>query len=176
MTLTKKIEIKKAETCDLEALHLISYATFFDSFAEESTLQDITSYLDKCMTTSAIATQLNEEGTAFYLLKVKNRLVGYFKLKFMPSPDKTELDDAMELERLYVLSKYQNMGYGEILLNKALELAGKSNYTTIWLGVWSKNLKAINFYRNRNFEEFGETDFFVGRMKQKDLLMKRSIP
>ena len=46
---------------------------------------------------------------------------------------------------------------------------------TIWLCVWEKNQRAIEFYTAWGFEKFGECDFILGRDVQKDSMMKKEL-
>jgi ribosomal protein S18 acetylase RimI-like enzyme len=45
----------------------------------------------------------------------------------------------------------------------------------LWLGVWEKNERAINFYHRWGFEKFGEHDFILGDDVQTDWLMKKEL-
>lgn len=82
---------------------------------------------------------------------------------------------AMEMERIYVLKEYQGKAVGQILLDKAISLAGDADVKEVWLGVWEKNLKAINFYRRNGFVVFATHLFKLGTDKQTDLMMRIEI-
>ena len=47
--------------------------------------------------------------------------------------------------------------------------------TTIWLGVWEHNARAIAFYRRWGFADVGTTDFMLGRDRQTDRIMARRV-
>ena len=58
-----------------------------------------------------------------------------------------------ELKRMFVKPGYQNRGIGKILLEKAVELAKKSNYSFIRLDTLNYMTAAINVYKQYGFYE-----------------------
>ena len=77
---------------------------------------------------------------------------------------------AMELHKLYVLQAYQNQGIGRELIKTALQ---KIN-TTIYVGVWSKNLNAQRLYSSFGFTICGGYKFYVGTQADDEFIMKRT--
>jgi len=45
----------------------------------------------------------------------------------------------------------------------------------IWLGVWEKNQKAIDFYEKNGFVPFDKHIFVLGDDKQTDIMMKMEL-
>jgi diamine N-acetyltransferase len=45
----------------------------------------------------------------------------------------------------------------------------------VWLGVWEKNDRAIQFYQRKGFTVAGITTFQLGADLQHDLLMQRKL-
>jgi ribosomal protein S18 acetylase RimI-like enzyme len=43
----------------------------------------------------------------------------------------------------------------------------------VWLDVWERNTRAIEFYEKQGFTIVGEQDFVLGSDVQRDLLMAR---
>jgi ribosomal protein S18 acetylase RimI-like enzyme len=48
--------------------------------------------------------------------------------------------------------------------------------TGLWLGVWQRNQRAIDFYRQAGFETVGSQIFPLGRDLQDDWVMLRPLP
>jgi ribosomal protein S18 acetylase RimI-like enzyme len=46
----------------------------------------------------------------------------------------------------------------------------------VWLGVWEKNLRAIQFYKKNGFVEFDQHLFILGDDPQTDIMMKLMQP
>ena len=59
--------------------------------------------------------------------------------------------NSLEIERIYVLNAYQGKKVGQLLIDKAEELAQRKQVDFIWLGVWEKNEHAIRFYQKKWF-------------------------
>jgi len=84
-------------------------------------------------------------------------------------------DDSLEIERIYVIKKHQGKGIGNILMDKAINVARKNRKKYVFLGVWENNISAISFYKKNNFVKFDTHVFQLGDSKQTDWLMKRTI-
>jgi hypothetical protein len=82
---------------------------------------------------------------------------------------------SLEIERIYVLKEYQGKKAGQLLYNKATEIASDKNVDFLWLGVWENNHRAINFYKKNGFVEFDKHIFTLGSDKQTDIMMKHNI-
>lgn len=93
------------------------------------------------------------------------------------SESQTELKDSksFEIERIYVLKEYQGKDVGQLLYQKALAIAKQSNVEYIWLGVWEKNVRAINFYKKNGFVTFDTHIFKLGDEQQTDFMMKLQL-
>jgi ribosomal protein S18 acetylase RimI-like enzyme len=98
--------------------------------------------------------------------------IGYLKVNEGAAQTELKNLQALEIERIYVKKEFQDKKVGQLLFEKALELAKLQGAPYIWLGVWEKNLKAIRFYKRNGFVEFDKHIFKVGTDEQTDLLMK----
>ncbi len=76
---------------------------------------------------------------------------------------------------VYVLKQYQGMHIGYHLFNKTEEIGRQLKFEILWLGVWEKNLKAIEIYKKWGFSEFGSHTFDLGGDIQTDLMMKKYL-
>ena len=107
--------------------------------------------------------------------KYKNETVGYLKINFGSAQTDLNDRDAMELERIYVLGKFQGKSIGKKLLTDVIQIAKKKEMNYLWLGVWKKNEKAIEFYKKQGFTTFNSHSFKMGTEIQTDLLMKLTL-
>jgi ribosomal protein S18 acetylase RimI-like enzyme len=132
-------------------------------------------YLQENFSLEKITTEFNDINSQFYFAKDGEKILGYLKLNFGES--QTELKDqrALEIERIYVLKEFHGKKVGQVLFDKALEIAEEKNVDYVWLGVWEENPKALNFYKKNGFEEFDKHIFQLGNDKQTDLLMKLKL-
>lgn len=160
---------------DLDELTRIAFETFFGTFAKDNEPDNIKSYVEKAFSKPNIEKELLTPGGEFYFALDGEEVVGYFKINHPGA--QTDLNDgsSMELERIYVLEKFQNNGFGKEILNKAIEMSKTSNMDYLWLGVWEKNIAAIRFYTRHGFIKFDEHPFYMGYELQTDHLMKIAL-
>jgi len=119
--------------------------------------------------------ELNNENSEFYFATTNNTIIGYVKLNFGSS--QTELKDkhTAEIERIYILKEFYGKNVGQVLCDKAIEIAKQKRVAFIWLGVWEENLRAINFYKKNGFIEFDKHIFSLGQEEQTDIMMKLKL-
>ncbi len=98
------------------------------------------------------------------------------KLNFGQSQTELKDDKAIEIERIYVLKEFHGNKVGQILYDKAIEVARQKNADYVWLGVWEENPRAINFYKKNGFVEFDKHIFKLGEDEQTDIMMKLKLP
>lgn len=57
----------------------------------------------------------------------------------------------------------------------ALKEAEKRGFVWVWLGVWERNFKAQNFYKQFGFERFSEHHFITGEAVDTDWLLRKHL-
>lgn len=92
-----------------------------------------------------------------------------------PSQTENTDENALEIERIYVLKEFLGKKVGQVLYEKAIEISTQKEVDFVWLGVWEENQRAIRFYHKNGFEAFDKHVFQLGDGKQTDILMKRRI-
>jgi ribosomal protein S18 acetylase RimI-like enzyme len=82
---------------------------------------------------------------------------------------------AMEIERIYVLKDFHGKNVGQLLYQKAIDIALVKKADYVWLGVWEENPRAINFYKKNGFVEFDKHIFVLGDDEQTDIMMRLKL-
>ena len=167
------ITIRKALSTEIAELQKIGKQTFFETFSAYNSQPNMEKYLEEGFSTGKLTAELADINSQFYFAELDNRIIGYLKLNSGTS--QTELKNekkSLEIERIYVLKEFQGRKVGQLLFDKALQLANQQNADFIWLGVWVENTKAINFYAKNGFFEFDRHIFRLGDAIQTDMLMK----
>jgi ribosomal protein S18 acetylase RimI-like enzyme len=149
--------------------------TFFETFAEKNTIENMQKYLEEGFTFEKLTSELLSPNSKFYFASFENKVIGYLKLNFGQSQTELKDDKALEIERIYVLNEYHGKKVGQILYDKAIEIAKHKKADYIWLGVWEENPRAINFYKKNGFEEFDKHIFKLGEDEQTDIMMKLKL-
>jgi diamine N-acetyltransferase len=171
----ENIIITKATGDDLEVLKTIGKLTFFETFSLENTEDNMQKYLDEEFAHEKLKEQLEDRNSEFYFASIDKKIIGYLKLNFAGSQTELKDNNAIEIERIYVLKDYHGKNAGQLLYNKAIEIAMLSGVDYVWLGVWEKNLRAIQFYKKNGLVEFDKHIFMLGEDKQIDIMMKLQL-
>jgi len=169
------IEVNKIGLTEIAQLQIIGRQTFFETFADGNSVENMQKYLEEGFTIDKLTAELTNPNSEFYFVKLDNRVIGYLKINFGQA--QTELNDskALEIERIYVLKEFHGRKVGQNLYNKALDIAKKTNADYLWLGVWEENPRAISFYKKNGFVEFDKHIFKLGDDEQTDIMMKLKI-
>ncbi len=166
------LRITKAELFNLEALREISISTFVQSFAHSNSDEDMSVYLENNLSVSKLNEELNNPHSIFFLAYIENELAAYLKLNLGEAQTERDNSDSLEIERIYVLNQFKEIGIGKKLMEKAIAIAQQNHLKYIWLGVWEKNTEAIAFYRKHGFKAIGNHLFMLGKDAQVDIIMR----
>jgi ribosomal protein S18 acetylase RimI-like enzyme len=153
-------------------LREFSISTFIDTYSTHNTPENMTTYIDKSFNHNRLQLELGSSDTFYYFAKRSADIVGYLKLNFGNAQTNRSLDEACEIERIYVGKKYQGLKTGKHLLHKAVKNGQEAGLKWLWLSVWDQNKNAIGFYMKMGFEVFGSHDFSLGSEVQTDRLMR----
>ena len=132
-------------------------------------------YLDENLSEEKLKFELEKPNSEFYFAENDNQILGYLKLNFGNAQTENQGNEALEIERIYVLKEFFPLKIGQVLFDKSLKIAKEKKLKFIWLGVWEENKRAIRFYEKNGFEVFGKHDFVLGNDVQIDLMMKLKL-
>jgi len=166
------ITLRKIQPSNLRQLQYIGKQTFIETFAHLNTEADMQEYLNKSFTDEVLLNELDNPNSAFYFAEKDTHVIGYLKLNFGTAQTEMQGDDAVEIERIYVLREFHGQKVGQLLYDKAIEIAQQRNAGFVWLGVWEKNERAIAFYEKNRFVAFDKHTFRLGTDIQTDIMMK----
>jgi ribosomal protein S18 acetylase RimI-like enzyme len=171
----ENIEIRKAGLADIGQLQEISISTFSETFSASNTEENMNKYLAESFSLEKLTQELADQNADFYFALIDKTVIGYLKLN--TGQAQTELKDgkALEIERIYVLKEFHGKKVGQILYEKAIQIAQQANVAYVWLGVWEENLRAINFYQKNGFVAFDKHIFKLGNDEQVDIMMKLQL-
>ena len=169
------IRFRACDIADLETLRAIAYHTFDEAFGHQNDPVNMDAYLEAAFSKAKLEAELRDPRSAFFFLYNDDVLAGYVKVNEGDAQTDLQDPEALEIERIYVLRDLQGLGLGKALLGKAMEIARKKKKKSVWLGVWEKNQNAIAFYTHNGFSSFATHDFFMGKERQTDHLMRREV-
>ena len=170
-----EIVINKIGNEQIDQLQQIGRLTFSETFAESNSAENMAKYLDEAYSYEKLNAELNDPNSIFYFAMMGQDVIGYLKLNMGASQTEVKDNNALEIERIYVLKSFQGKRVGQLLFDKATQIAKEQNAVFVWLGVWENNKRALQFYTKNGFVEFDQHVFVLGDEAQTDIMMKLEL-
>ena len=170
-----ELVIRKISIDHLTQLQKIGKTTFAETFTEHNTKEDLDKYLEESFSNEKLSSELNNPHSSFYFAEIENNIVGYLKINFGASQTELKDNEALEIERIYVLQAFHGKKLGQALYEKAISIAKEMKVKYVWLGVWEQNHRALQFYKKNGFVPFDTHIFKLGNDEQTDIMMKLEL-
>jgi len=167
--------IREATIEDAWLIANISHQTFYETFAAENTAEDMEKFLNHQFSKGKLMMEVGAPENIFLLAFEGDKVAGYVKLRNGKPPFALGPVKALEIARLYAMTDMIGKGVGSLMMQKSIDIARELEKEVVWLGVWEKNQRAIEFYTRWGFEKFADTEFLLGDDLQNDWLMMRKI-
>lgn len=173
------LTIRRATLADDELLAALGRRTFVDAFGAANHPEDMAAYVDRAFAREQIRAEL-QTLESWFLIAADPTLrsgqpLGYAQLWGGSREPSVSGPHPVELVRLYLEQWATGQRYGDGLMAACCQLALEEGYQTLWLGVWEHNPRARRFYQRWGFEPVGSHDFWLGRDRQRDLTLVRSL-
>ncbi|MFC1858560.1 GNAT family N-acetyltransferase [Thermodesulfobacteriota bacterium] len=150
--------------------------TFREAYGAHTRDEDIEAYIAASYSLKELSKELSDSGVNFFIGKLGRDYIGFVMLRQATArPDCVPDEGAVQLSRLYILKRFYGQGLGKSLLDKAVGHAVQNRHQTMWLSVWEKNTRALEFYRRQGFQRLGTQTFQVGSDPQKDIILGRML-
>jgi len=160
--------IRIATESDAVMIADISRKTFEETFAAQNSKEDMDKFLKEQFTRGKLILEVGAPANTFLLCYHGEEIAGYAKIRENNNPPGLRNLPALEIARFYALAEWIGKGIGRHLMQASIDIAMKRFKKIIWLGVWEKNQRAIDFYTKWNFKKFGEQQFILGNDAQTD--------
>ena len=172
MASAESLVVREAGPDDVDALALISGATFLETFAGVLAGNAILQHCASENSAEAYGRYL-DGGARAWLAEVQPGAapVG-FALMTAPDLPRARRGD-IELKRIYSLSRFHGSGIGAALMSAAC--AGARGFERLLLGVYAGNKRAIAFYRKNGFQRIADRQFNVGGTLYDDIVFARPL-
>jgi GNAT superfamily N-acetyltransferase len=153
--------IRRASHDDANLIAVLGSATFYEAYFEQDVPIALANYILESFSPDKIKTEFAEPGTEFFIIFRDGKAVGYAKLREdAPGPGVTS-NNAVELQRFYLLEHVWGKGLAKSFLNHVIERARARGFDTLWLGVWEENARGRRFYEKYGFTDTGGRLEFV---------------
>jgi GNAT superfamily N-acetyltransferase len=166
--------IRRATLADAKTLAQIGVETFCETFEGLYSQGDLETYLSTAYDLERTRADLADPAKASWLVEADGQAIGYATVGPCGLPHDEVTPECGELKRIYVLRGWQGSGLAARLLDVTLRWLERDGPRTIWLGVWSENLKAQRFYAKHGFAKVGTYDFHVGHQIDLEYIFRRT--
>src|SRR5690606_33232720 len=112
---------------EIKQLQKIGRQTFYETFSAGNTEENMRKYLNEGFSIEKLTAELKNENSVFYFALSENNIIGYLKINFGVSQTELKDEKALEIERIYVLKEYHGKKVGQVLYDKAIQIANESN-------------------------------------------------
>ena len=169
------MKIRYATTEDAEMLSELAAKTFYDTFAQDNSPENMETYLRESFSPDIQLQELSESDTIFLIAELEGRPIGFAQLIMNSTNEVIHGRKPLELRRIYASHEYLGKGVGKALMEAIIEEARQRGCDCVWLGVWEKNQRAIDFYRKWGFRVAGTHTFALGADQQNDFVMEMEL-
>ena len=146
-----------------------AFARFYDHGAFES-------FCDQTYAPDGpMARDLADPAIRWRVATVQGAPVGYAKLTPLRAPVPDAGRNALELQQIYVLSRWHGQGVAEQLMRWAVETARAAGAPELYLTVFDHNERAKRFYTRHGFVEVGRCTFTLGDRVDEDRVWRKIL-
>lgn len=124
-------------------------------------------YLNRCFSDAALKKELEDTNAAFFLIyDEQEQLVGFLKLNIDKETEGYTAQEALELERIYLLKNASGKGIGREAVKFTKKYAQQLDKKVIWLKAMDSS-KSVDFYEQNGFTKCGTYTLDFEAMKEE---------
>ncbi|HET6346735.1 MAG TPA: GNAT family N-acetyltransferase, partial [Myxococcota bacterium] len=152
--------IAPATAADAAFIARLGAQVFYKTFAHVTPPADMQAFLSETYAPARVAAELADPAHVFRVARAADdALAGFAQLRQGPPDPAVRGPAPVELQRLYVDSRWHGLGVAQALMHQAIDWAVAAGFRTLWLGVWEHNVRAQRFYRKYGLEVCGSHIF-----------------
>lgn len=159
--------IKKATKKDIPALAIVSKKAFYLPHKEAIPKAIIERYMRTNFSEATLLKEITNTDFEFHLIYVDDTLAGFSKIICNSKNKNIAAENVTKMERLYLTEDFFGLGLGKELFQFNLALAKEKKQKGIWLYVWIKNYRAIDFYKKFGFKKIASFDFPISETETR---------
>lgn len=173
--------LRDATADDLPVLGALATQVFFDTYATAGLRPALVREAAEAFDTAALAALLARPEGGLVVAEREGHLLGF--VQFARQPQGAVLGvvaavdgrPALEIERLYVLLRFQGQGLGRALMARAASRARAAHCPLMWLTAWVGNHRARAWYAHQGWRDIGATDHvFEGQRFENRVLVNEA--
>ena len=170
------ITIKVANEANTTTLALLGRITYVESHGQFiPNKNDLSIYCDKAFSVAKTRKDLKNAKNLFFIIYSNDFPIGYAKLILNATHESVTSPNACRLERIYILNEFIPLKIGQQLLHFVEDKAKTLQMDTMWLSVYIKNDRAINFYQRNQFKNVGALNFLVNGIAYENIVFSKKL-
>jgi ribosomal protein S18 acetylase RimI-like enzyme len=169
------LTIRRAVLSDAPALAELAARTFRDTFGADNRPEDLALHLSSAYGLPQQTRELTDAAMTTLVGAYASELIAFAQLRLGTVPPCVTAPSPVELQRFYVSRAWHGRGVAQALMREVLGAAQALGATTLWLGVWERNPRAIAFYRKCGYTDVGSHTFVLGTDPQVDRILVRPV-
>ena len=154
---------------DIASVRHIALTTWLATFSSFIPETDIRLFYDEWYSVEKLTGLCNAPMAKGFIAVVDTQAVGFARTSYNQNEKK------FYVHSLYVLPEGQGKGIGTKLLDAAEQFARTFSADGIWLGVMTKNVTALSWYKRIGFQFDREEPFAMGKTVVQHLIGLRKI-
>lgn len=170
------MQIRPLTQKDISPLSVLATQTYIETFGHSFSKEELSEQIAETRSEKYFLSAIDED--IFLGAFIDDKLVGYIQfgeVKFeidTTTPDENDVG----INAIYIEANYQGKGIGKKLMDTALQHERLQHAKTIFIDVWDKNKRAINFYISYGFRIVGKCPVKVGKKTVGyDLVLAQSV-
>jgi GNAT superfamily N-acetyltransferase len=168
--------IQPATPADAAALASFAAQAFADTYRGLDDEQEIADYVAEHFRPEVMAAVIADLACTTLLVRVDGQLAGYAILRARPAPACVTTGEPLQLWRLYLGQRFIGQGLGARLMAALQAEARRRGARTLWLGVYDRNVRAVEFYGRFGFAQVGTDKFLFGGRLYDDPIYAATLP
>jgi ribosomal protein S18 acetylase RimI-like enzyme len=168
-------ELRPARAEDAARLAAFATQAFTDTYRDLDDAQDIADYCAEHFQPAVLAGVIADPACTTLLAWVGGELAGYAIVRDKPPPPCVS-GPAVQLWRLYLGQGFIGRQLGARLMQAAQAEARRRGASTLWLGVYDRNVRAVAFYQRFGFAQVGVSEFLFGGQVYVDPIYAAPVP
>ena len=170
-----ELNIRKATIADLNLISVLAITTHYEAYFELDPSHDLADYCVRFFNLETVKEELENPNLTYLIAEFAGNAVGFAELREGKKIECMKGENAIEIQRIYVIEPMKGKRIGKALFEKCCEIGREKGYTTLWLGVWDKNIKAQKFYEKIGMKNVGTTDFADGKNEFINFVFARDL-
>lgn len=152
----ESIDIKKIDRSSAEALSSLAKNIYVHHYAHLWLAGGMDWYMNEfAYPVSKITSEIENENCLHYLAYINNEPVGYLKINIDAAIKGGDINEGIELERIYIDASTVNKGLGTYLMNFVFDVAKCYQKKYIFLKAMDTAELALQFYKKMGYEIVG---------------------